>query len=85
MRVHAALPELAPAPHHTADLGRRIRFVLYTAILVALICLAASFLSPASGGRRGRRARSSARAAPRASILEIGPMARTAARHENAE
>ena len=85
MSVHAALPEMGPAPHRTADLGRRIRFVLYTAILVALICLAASFLSPGSGGHRGHRARSSAHAAPRASIVEIGPMARTAARHDGAE
>jgi hypothetical protein len=36
--VHAALPEMSPAPHRSADLGRRIRFVLDTAILVALIC-----------------------------------------------
>ena len=66
------------APHRSADLGRRIRFVLYTAILVVLICVAASVLSPGSGGHHGHRARSSAHAAPRASIGDIGPVARTA-------
>jgi hypothetical protein len=83
--VHAALPEMSPAPHRSADLGRRIRFVFFTAILVVLICLAASVLSPGRGGHRGHRARSSAHVARRASIVEIGTMARTVARHHRAE
>jgi hypothetical protein len=56
---HAALPDLGPAPRRSTDRGRRVRFVIYTAILVALICVVAAVLSPSTGGHHQRR-RSSA-------------------------
>ena len=77
MSVDAALPEFGSGPGRAADLGRRIRFVIYTAILVVLICLAASLLSPSRDGHHGRGAHSSAHVAPRASIGNAAPVART--------
>ena len=71
MSVDAALPELGPAPRRS-DLGRRIRFALYTLILVAAICMAGTLLRPARAGHHGHRVRSSAHVAPRTSI-GIGP------------
>jgi hypothetical protein len=65
--VDAALPELGPAPRRS-DLGRRIRFALYTLILVAAICMAGTLLRPPRTGHHGHRVRSSAHVAPRASI-----------------
>jgi hypothetical protein len=73
--VHAALPDLGRAPRRSAELGRRIRFVVYTAILVVVICVAASVLSPSTGGHRQHR-RSSGRVAPRASMGHPAPVAR---------
>ena len=74
MGVDAALPDLGPASRRAAELGRRVRFVIYTAILVVLICVAASVLSPSTGGHRQHR-RPSAHAAPRASIGHLAPVA----------
>ena len=84
MAVHAALPDLGPAPRRSIERGRRVRFVIYTGILVVLICVAASVLSPSTGGHRQHR-RPSAHAAPRASIGHFAPVARVHAFSQRAE
>jgi hypothetical protein len=72
--VETALPELDPVRHRPGELGRRIRFVVFTAILVVAICLAAAAIT--SGGRdhHGHRARSSSHVLPRASIGHAAPV-----------
>ena len=84
MGVGAALPDLGPASRHSAELGRRVRFVIYTAILVVLICVAASVLSPSTGSHRQHR-RPSAHGASRASIGHLVPVARAHAPYRRAE
>jgi len=75
--VETALPELDPAPHRSGELGRRIRFVVFTAILVAAICLAAAAITAGSRDHRGHRARSSSHVLPRASIGHVAPVVKT--------
>jgi hypothetical protein len=82
--VDSALPDLGRASRRSAELGRRVRFVIYTAILVVLICVAASRLSPSTGGHHQHR-RSSARVAPRASIGHLAPGAQMHALYQRAE
>ena len=65
--MDAVLPEMGPA-RRRSDLGRRIRFALYTLILVAVICAAGAMLSPERGGHHGHRTRSSAHVLPGAPI-----------------
>jgi hypothetical protein len=64
--VHATLPELGSSPHRTGDIGRRIRFVVFTAILVVVICLFAAQITPGGSGHHLHRPRSSGHVQPRA-------------------
>jgi hypothetical protein len=77
--VQAALPELDPAPHRHGDLGRRIRFVVFTAILVVAICLTAALITQGGRGHHGHRAHSSGHVGPQAWIGQAARFAGTGA------
>ena len=79
--VRAAFPDLGPAPRRSIERGRRVRFVIYTGILVVLICVAASVLSPSTGGHRQHRRPS----ASRASLGHLAPGGRVHAPYRRAE